>query len=148
VQRQNRQFADQQTALRRVGTAWIWFTEPAGKLFYCLCDRGQAKNWEALVEEMKSGKSSPQQSLQSGRTLLRKPFDVNSNIFLWSEKYFPISSRNGGGAKVSDSPFRIAIECLFAEALNVVARDGKCQFFCLVPPGAQLSSLARPGLFS
>jgi hypothetical protein len=27
--------------------AWIWFTEPADKLFCCLCDCRQANNWEA-----------------------------------------------------------------------------------------------------
>ena len=59
----------------------------------------------AIVATPKKGRAGkngairklPQQSLQGGRTLLWKPFNVNSNIYVWARNIFHFDRRTEPG---------------------------------------------------
>ena len=130
--------------------AWIWFTEPADKLFYCLGDCGQANKLGGLSGETLKKRS--QHSLQGGRTLLWLPLNVNSNIYVEEGIFFLCSGRNEKGKRSQRRrplPLQIAAESWFEGTLDAIARDGiEYQLFPRTRQGRQLSSLARPALFS
>ena len=150
MQRQNLQFAKQQTALKLSWNSLDLVHRASQKnVLLPLAIVTRPKKLGSRVKGTESGKLSPQQSLQGARTLLWIPFNVNSNIYVRESDIFPFAVGTEKNQSQQPLPFRMATKCLFERDFNAIARDGaEFQLFHLAPQGSQLSSLARPGLFS